>query len=129
MKCLRCQSEAVVKRGKNASGSQRYLCKACGRHFTPQPKLMGYPPDIRRQAVAMYVDGQNFRRIGRNLNVNYQSVANWVNAAGARAAATPIPRPAVSEEATVELDELFTFVGDKKTRSTSSAKWSVRRAV
>ncbi|MDW8352252.1 MAG: IS1 family transposase [Anaerolineae bacterium] len=69
MKCPRCQSESVVKRGKNHSGSQRYLCKACNRHFTPQPNPIGYPPRIPRQAVEMYLDGHSFRRIGHNLRV------------------------------------------------------------
>ena len=97
MKCPRGQSESVVKRGKNHSSSQRYLC-------------------TRRQAVEMYLDGHSFRRIGRNLRVNPQSVANWVKCAGERALAAPIPQPPTDDDTVVELDELFTFVGSKKTR-------------
>jgi hypothetical protein len=42
MKCRHCESEDVVNAGLNPSGSQRYLCKACRRHFTPEPNPMGY---------------------------------------------------------------------------------------
>ncbi|MCS7062534.1 MAG: hypothetical protein NZM04_00550 [Methylacidiphilales bacterium] len=83
----------MVKQGKNPSSSQRYLCKACNRYFTPQTNPIGYPPRIPRQAVEMYLDGHSSRRIGRNLRVNPQSVANWVKCAGERALAAPIPQP------------------------------------
>lgn len=60
----------------------------------------------------MYVDGMNVRRIARHLGVVHQSVANWV-AAYADALPERVPTPATVE--TAELDELFTFVGAKKT--------------
>lgn len=53
---------------------------------------------------------------GRDLRVNHQSVANWVKeaaTAATRAAAEPLPQPPVADTV-VELDELFTFVGNKK---------------
>ena len=42
---------------------------------------MGYSADVRERAVKMYVDGANFRRRGRYMQVNHQSMVNWVNAA------------------------------------------------
>jgi hypothetical protein len=62
----------------------------------------------------MYVDGQNYRRTGRNLRVHHQSVANWVKAAAQKALDAPLPRPVVDEDTVVEVDELFTFVETKK---------------
>jgi transposase len=64
----------------------------------------------------MYVDGLNFRRIARLLNVHHQTVINWVNAATESIPDTP-PAPTTTE--TVELDELFTFIGEKTTLSMS----------
>ena len=119
MRCTQCESEEVVKDGKNGSGSQRYKCKACGRHFTPEPNEIGYAMDVRQQAVEMYVDGQNYRRTGRNLRVNHQTVANWVKAAAQKALETPVPRPIMTADTVVELDELFTFVASKKTKHSS----------
>ena len=68
------------------------------------------------RAVRMYVDGTNLRRIGRELGVNPQSVANWVKADANRLPAAPVP----GQVDTVEMDELFTFIETKKSRSTSS---------
>jgi len=62
----------------------------------------------------MYVDGINFRRIGRLLNVHHQSVINWVNAYAVNLPEAPTPE----EVDAVEMDELYTFIGEKKTEST-----------
>jgi transposase-like protein len=58
----------------------------------------------------MYVDGTNFRRIGRELGVNPQSVANWVKAHADRLPKAPMPE----QVDVVEMDELFTFIKTKK---------------
>ena len=101
-----------MKVGHNTSGSQRYLCKACGHKYTPEPKAQGYQEAVRQQALRMYVDGVNLRRIGRLLGMSYQSVANWAKAYAAQLPETP---PAPTESVAVaELDEVYTFVGDKK---------------
>ena len=63
----------------------------------------------------MYLDGLNFRRIGRLLGVHHTSVMNWVNAYAAVVGDAPVPE----QVETVEMDEIFTFIGSKKTNSTS----------
>jgi len=104
------------KAGKTDAGSQRYRCMYCQRKYTPEPKQQGYDASVRKQAVKMYVDGGNFRRIARHLGVNHQSVANWVADHAEILPQAPVPE----EVKEAEMDELFTFIGDKKTRSTSS---------
>ena len=117
--CPYCQqTESQVRAGFNRSGSQRYRCMVCTRRYTPEPKENGYPQAIRQQAVRMYVDGMNFRRIGRTLGVNHQSVINWVNDHVVTLPDEP-PLPDESPEV-AELDEMFTFIGEKKTESSSS---------
>lgn len=81
--------------------------------YTPEPNLNGYPDEVRHQAIQLYVDGGNLRRIGRHLGVSSQSAANWVNA---QAAGLP-ETPQSAENETVELDELFTFIGEKKNKA------------
>ena len=121
MKCPHCErTEQQVKVGSNRSGSQRYMCQVCRRKYTPQPKTRGYPSRIRQQAVQMYVDGLNFRRIARMLNVSHQTVSNWVTEQADRLPDEP-PMPSGQLEVN-EMDELFTFVGDKKTSFTSSLR-------
>ncbi len=116
--CPHCQHrEGQVKIGHNASGSQRYRCKNCRRKYTPQPRDHGYSATVRQEALKLYVDGLNFRRIARILQISRQSVANWANA---YANQLPDKPPLPTDQLDVnELDELFTFIGDKKTKSTS----------
>jgi transposase-like protein len=117
MQCPQCSNHTQqIKSGRTEAGSQRYKCKACGRRYTPEPKTPGYSDEVRMQAVRMYVDGLNLRRIARHLGVNHQSVANWVKAYAAQLPPAPLPE----EVETIEMDELFTFVREKKTRSSSS---------
>lgn len=104
-----------MKAGHNPSGSQRYRCRACGYKFTPERAVQGYGEEMRRVAHRMYIDGMGLRRIARHLGVVHQTVANWVAQAADDLPAAP--HPAFVE--TAELDELFTFVGSKKTSSTS----------
>ena len=111
------KSEKQVKAGLNKSGSQRYRCGTCQRRYTPAPTLRGYPVSLRQAAIQHYVDGMNLRRIGRTLGIDHHTVMNWVNAYTNSLADTP-PLPAVAPEV-CELDELFTFIGDKKTKPTS----------
>jgi transposase-like protein len=111
--CPYCTATSKQRKiGHTTAGSQRYQCQACGRRYTPEPKTPGYDEDIRLQAVRLYADGMNFRRIGRQLGVSHQSVINWVNAYSAQLPSQP-PRPEVA--GVVEMDELFSFIGEKKT--------------
>jgi transposase-like protein len=65
-------------------------------------------------AVRMYVEGNSYNAIGRILKVNPQSVVNWVKQYTAKLPAAPVP----NRPGTAELDELYTYVGRKKTKST-----------
>lgn len=113
-----CQhTENQVKNGFNKSGSQRYRCEACQRRYTPVPTSHGYSAEMRQQAIQNDVDGMNLRRIGRLLGVDHHTVINWVNAYTNTLPDSP-PRPSIPPEV-CELDELFTFVEDKKIRRTS----------
>jgi transposase-like protein len=115
MKCPQCGDERKQYRnGKTEAGSQRYRCYRCQHSYTPQKKRQGYAREIRRKAIQFYVDGANLRRIGRQLGVHHQTVANWVKAYAESLPQAPVPK----EVQTAELDELFPFIGKKKTGST-----------
>jgi transposase-like protein len=116
MKCPYCQKEGQQhKAGKTTVGSQRYRCYGCKRKYTPDPKPRGHSPELRQQALQMYVDGINLRRIARHLNIHHQTVANWVKEHSENLPNPPMPK----KVETAELDELFSYVGNKKTESTS----------
>lgn len=116
MKCPKCQANwKQYKAGLNPSGSQRYRCGECNRVYTPEPKRQGYSEETRLLAIRMYVEGSSYRSIARILKVNPQSVVNWVSQYTAKLPNAPMP----AKVKKAELDELYTFVGKKKTKSTS----------
>ena len=102
-----------TRAGFNRCGTQRLHCQHCRRYYTHAPQKKGYGTDKRALALKLVVDGTNFRRTARLEGVCPRTVINWVNAACASLPARPAPA------AVVEIDELFTFVGHKKTVSTS----------
>ena len=102
------------KAGFNSSVSQRNRCGECNRVYTPKPTQHGYSEDTRLLAIRMYVEGSSYGSIGRVLKVNPQSVANWVSQYTAKLPNAPLPKKVKR----AELDELYTFVGQKKTKST-----------
>ena len=116
-RCPHCRAtEDQTTYGRTRRGSQRYKCRACARVYTPEPLPLGYGDDVKREAVRLYLEGTNFRRIGRVLGVNHQSAINWVNAYHA---SLPAAAPPVASPETLEMDELFTFAGSKKRKPTS----------
>ena len=112
--CPHCQGTTRQnKAGTTNAGSQRFRCMHCNRKYTPKPKKQGYPESVRKQAMEMYVDGGNLRRIARHLKIAPQTVAYWVTEVAEAMPNTPVP----NEVKEAEMDELFTFIGDKKTES------------
>jgi transposase-like protein len=79
MSCPRCfASNRQIRDGKTPAGSQRKRCKHCGCRYTPDPKDQGYDEEVRLQALTLHLEGVSLREIGRLLEVNHQSVANWI---------------------------------------------------
>ncbi len=96
-------------------GSRRYKCRQCARVYTPELLPLGHADEFKREAVLLCMEGANFRRIGRILPVNQQSVIYRVNACHA---SLPTARQPVAAPEALEMDESFTFIGSKKSRRT-----------
>ena len=73
-----------------------------------------YSDEMRLQAVKLSVDGMNYRRIARHLGVDHKTVINWVKAYVVQLPAAERPEDVNN----AEMDELFTFIGSKKTAFT-----------
>ncbi|MCA9953768.1 MAG: helix-turn-helix domain-containing protein [Ardenticatenaceae bacterium] len=78
----------------------------------PQPLPAGHSVATRQQAIRLVLDGNSQRQAARHLGV-----ANWL-----KAYADGLPPTLPGPDGPVEVaeqDELFTFIGEKKTKSTS----------
>lgn len=116
--CPHCQrTDQQVKNGKTAAGSQVWKCKVCKRKYTPEPQRTGHSLAKRQQALRLVLDGNSQRQAARHAGVSHGSVANWLKAyADDLPALLPTPQMPVE---VAEQDELFTFLGEKKTKHTS----------
>jgi transposase-like protein len=79
-KCPKChQIDRQVRDGFTPAGSQRFRCSQCGCRYTPVPRDRGYDEEVRLQALRLHLEGKSLRAIGRILQVNHQTAANWIN--------------------------------------------------
>ena len=70
---------------------------------------------MRQKAIRLYIDGAGLRRTGGQLGIHHQTVANWTKEHAEQLPEVPMP----AEVKTAEFDEIFTYIGDKKTESIS----------
>ncbi len=124
MKCVYCESEGVVKNGKDqASGQiiQTYRCNECGRRFnersgTPMSRLRTSSETKATHkdcALAMKVrsEGLGIRATGRVLEKSPASIITWEKRLSAQSPNWSPPAPEGSE-ITLEGDEVYTRVGE-----------------
>ena len=107
--CPKCQSIEVVKNGK-VQGKQRYKCKSCSLQFT-RLTPRGRPAQEKAMAVTLYTLGLSIRAIARLIGVSPTAVLKWIKTF----AKTHYEKPAPGDAIIVELDEMWHYIGSKKT--------------
>ena len=75
--CRACGSQNIVKNGHNASGSQQYWCKDCGKRGVFEPKR-GYTEEQKEQILAAYNERSSMRGIQRTFGVSRPTLASWL---------------------------------------------------
>ena len=116
-KCKKCESPKTVRNGR-ISGVQRYKCKECGYNFRKGDKRTNKKIRAKKAlCILMYSKGKaSFRMIGEILGIDHALVYRWI-----RAYAERLEEPKVSEAVEeIEFDEMWHFIGSKKTNSGSS---------
>jgi transposase-like protein len=110
MNCPKCNCSKSVKSGI-IKGRQRYKCRECGYNYTVELKSTAKPKSLKKQALHLYLEGLGFRSIGRFLGVSNVSVLNWIRDFGKKVQEL---HSASQEIEIVEVDEMHTYVGQKK---------------
>ena len=111
MNCPKCQSTEKVKSGI-VKDKQRYKCKSCSYNYTVEIKSTAKPKSIKKDALHLYLEGLGFRSIGRFLGVSNVAVLNWIKSFGKEVASLHQDSKEIDM---VELDEMHSYVGSKKT--------------
>ncbi len=109
MECPKCKSKESVKDGI-VKERQRYQCKQCKYRYTVEQR--GKPNSLKKLALQMYLEGMGFRSIERILKVSNVTVLNWIKSFGKQIEEY---RRTEGDLEIIEMDELHTFIGEKKT--------------
>nr|WP_230843446.1 IS1 family transposase [Gloeobacter morelensis] len=112
MKCPTCQSEHLSKNGRRR-GMQYFICNHCRKQFPAYHHPRGYPEEVKRNCLTMYLNGLRFRAIERVTGVHHTTIIHWV-----KQAASALPDAPEVEKIPIvaQLDELQTYVGRKKNK-------------
>ena len=122
--CKKCGSVRSVKSGIVA-GKQRFHCKDCGCNFREGDNRTNDKVAAKKAlCILLYAMAKGtYRMMGRILKIDHALVYRWIRAFG-----ESLPEPQVSGEIKqIEFDEMWHFIGDKKTRFGSSRPLTVAR--
>lgn len=121
-RCKKCQGQELVKNG-HIRGQQRYKCKSCRCSFIVGDKRVKPEAAAKRAlAVILYSLGKaSYGFIAKLFGVTRAAVLKWIRKEGALIEKPKIP----SSIKEMEFDEMWHFIGSKKTNYGSSKPWIV----
>ena len=116
-KCKNCKSKTIVKNG-TARGKQRYKCKSCGYNFVAgDGRTNDRTAAKKAMCVIMYSLGKvSYNMLAHVFDTWPSLVHRWIAEAGAKVPGPQVP----SGIREMEFDEMWHFVGSKKTGFGSS---------
>ena len=111
--CIYCKCKnCVIKKGKTKAGSQRYICKNCGKTFILKSNGRNYDEEFKKEAIRLYFEGNSSRAVGRILKIGKETCLRWIKSCSNKLK----PKNYKNERVEViEMDELYTFMSKKKT--------------
>jgi len=117
--CPKCKSTRLIKNGFQ-SGIQRYKCKDCG--CNPSVQYVGHPEEFRMEVIRLYLDGMGVRALSRHFKIGVATVIRWV-----KKIAAALPEPEKPKSISVmQIDEMYHWIGEKKTKFGSGSRFAVR---
>jgi transposase-like protein len=122
--CKNCQSDQVIKNGF-VRKKARYKCKSCGYNFVLGDARLKKNLAVKKAlAVILYSLGKaSFGFLAKLFGVSRTLTYKWI-----RKEADLLEEPIISEAIKeIEFDELWHFIGSKKTSDGSSRRWIVAK--
>jgi IS1 family transposase/transposase-like protein len=110
--CPHCQSTKIKKNGKKKYNKQNYMCKNCGHQFIGDHALTykGCHSKLYKRIEMMLVRGVGIRDISEIEGISAGKVLSVLSKS------QHVITPAHSYYACLEVDELWTYVGDKSNK-------------
>jgi len=110
--CPDCHSAKIKRNGRKSSGKQNYLCRTCGRQFIGDHALSynGCHSGLKDKILLMLVRGVGIRDIAVIEGISIKKVLSVL----ANSRRKIVPKRQHYD--TLEVDEFWTYVGNKKNR-------------
>jgi transposase-like protein len=114
--CPKCNSQSVIKRGKDETQSerQRYQCKSCSTHFDDLTDTIfaGHHQPLRVWLLCLYLMGLNLsnQQIADEVDIDKDVVQDMTSQLRQGIA---LSQPAVNLSGEVECDEVYVTAGHK----------------
>ena len=89
LQCPKCESEHIVKNGRNQSGNQQYYCKECESYGVLDPEPRGYSDEEKEQILAAYRERGSMRAVERIFGVSRNTLSRWLKKRGAKPTGVP----------------------------------------
>lgn len=117
--CPRCGKDEIWKAG-TPRGKQQYQCKNCRKKFITE---LNYSKEFKEKAIQIFYEGNSGRAVGRIMGINKSTVYNWIKKLNEKTEKRAVidERNKIHESQPaeeIEMDELFTYIKDKKTEPT-----------
>ena len=112
IKCPTCLSDSIKKNGIKVDGKQNYQCKDCKRQFIGDHALsyLGCNSGITRKILQLMVRGSGIRDIAEVERISIGKVLRTLTES------TYQIQPKQSHYESLEVDEFWTFVGNKNNK-------------
>jgi insertion element IS1 protein InsB len=109
--CCRCVGEIknMIKYGKTKSGNQRYICRLCKKTKVGSYSYQAYKPDIDESIIQFTKEGLGIRSSARILKISTTTLLKKIVSI-----ARSIAKPIISKGKTYEVDEMCTYIGNKR---------------
>ena len=91
--CGHCQSQNVIRHGKDRAGHQRYLCHDCRRTFQEQTGSPTHSAEFQTRVLAAYQERASMRGVCRLFGIGRNTLSEWLKKSQPVAPAHPDPCP------------------------------------
>lgn len=110
--CPHCQSSKIQKNGLKKTDRQNYLCKSCGKQFQDEYLYGGADPRTHDELRNLLLRGNSLSDCRAILGVSIRFILSWLVKNTASLSLIPKKR----HYKKVQIDELWTYVGDKSNK-------------
>ena len=111
-KCPECGSLDLIKNGHDYMGSQKFYCKTCKRYGTLQAEK-GYSVQRQAEVKRAVLERSSLRGLGRIFAMSRHTISQWLRTWLRQVPAIAESLLPVQLGDVLELDELWSYVGNK----------------